>query len=537
MSLLPSNYVNILARLKVKIRNSRFKALLAANSELLAIYWEIGNTILQQQKKEGWGTKIIDRLASDLHLEFPDFKGLSSRNLKYMRAFAEAYPQFKIVQQPVALNKNSKSKKSVIVQQLVAQLPWGHHLAIITKVKSAEERFFYIEKCIENNWSRSVLSAQIDSKLIKRIGAAHTNFSQTLPAPIADLAKDVVKNPYLFDFISMGEKMQERDLENALISHLKEFMLELGKGFAYVGNQKNIVVGGDDFFLDLLFYNYHLHCFVVFELKVGEFKSEYTGKLNFYINTINEQLKGEKDAPTIGVLLCKTPNETVIKYSLQNIKAPIGVSDYILSTALPKNLKTELPSIKELEAEIEREIEEIKKPVEKKYDRLKELIGELKQPKGKEKRSAKTCEKVFQKVLLPLRDELKKNLALISKEFIGMEMMLWTDGHGHNKDIEAFAFLKKHKEFNEYKIDIKLKGFKPAGTKAFDIWKCVSIKLNNYNYTVGIDNHNPQNILTENLYHDSIDKNKLTEIAEGFIEAIIDDITLQLELIKKRKDG
>lgn len=557
MSLLHPDYINILNALKKKIRQARTKAAITVNVELLKLYWEIGTIVSAQEKTKGWGAKVVVQLSKDLSTEFPDMKGFSQRNLRYMRDFALAYPELgnadiasilqgtpaksqlidnkrvKILQQAAAKSKNAQNQGAVILQQAVAKLPWGHHIVILTKVKSSEERKFYIHKCIENNWSRDILTVQIDSGLHKRVGTSINNFGNTLPAYHSDLANATIKNPYVFDFLSMGEKIQERDFEKALIKHLKEFMLELGKGFSYVGNQKNINVQGDDYFLDLLFYNYHLHCFVVFELKVGDFKPEYAGKLNFYVNTINEQLKGEQDKPTIGVLLCKTPNETVIKYSLQTIKAPIGVADYTLANALPKQLKAEMPTVEELEAEIEKEMAELKKPVDKKFDRLKELISGLKQPKVKEKRSPKTSERIFSKVVLPLRDEMKKVLAKISKEFSATEIMVWTDNQGHRTDAEAQAHVKKYKEFNEYRIEIRLRGFKPAGTKAFDIWKDLRITTNSYNYTIALDRHQPQNNLLEKLYHELPEKEEFEDVIEKCTENILDDITQQVERIQK----
>jgi predicted nuclease of restriction endonuclease-like (RecB) superfamily len=355
MSQIEPEYIHILNSLREKIRLARIKATIAVNVELLKLYWEIGNTILKLQKEEGWGAKIIDKLAIDLKMEFSDFKGLSVRNLKYMRAFAKAYPA--IVQPAVAQLDSSLSM--AFVQPLVAQIPWTHHTIILDKVKTSAERLFYVEKTMQNGWSKSILSLQIDSNLYKRQGNAITNFDKRLPAPLSDLANETLKNPYIFDFLGYSEELKERELEKALMQHLKKFMLELGRGFAFVGNQKNINVQGDDYFLDMLFYNYHLHCFVVFELKVGNFKPEFAGKLNFYVNTVNEQIKSLEDKPTIGVLLCKTPNETVIKYALKGIESPIGVADYELSQALPKQLKGEIPSIEELEAEIEKEYKEL----------------------------------------------------------------------------------------------------------------------------------------------------------------------------------
>lgn len=347
------NYHIILNGLKDKIRVSRQRAVLAVNTGLLMIYWEIGNTILQQQKQEGWGTKVIAKLAADLRSEFPEMKGLSDRNFRYMRTFAEAYPQFG--QQLVAQLQSEESQHVIIRQQPVAQLSWGHITVLLDKIKSPEEREFYSKKTVQNGWGRNILLQQIESQLYQRQGNAITNFENTLPWPQSDLAREILKNPYVLDFVDIQEQMKERDLEKALIQHIKKFMLELGRGFAYVGNQYNLRVEEDEYFLDLLFFNYHLNCFVVFELKVSEFKPEFAGRLNFYINTVDAQIKASQHKPTIGVLLCKTPNKTVVKYALKGIEGPIGVAEYELTSSLPKQLRSEIPTIEELEKEIEKE--------------------------------------------------------------------------------------------------------------------------------------------------------------------------------------
>ncbi|NTW32917.1 MAG: DUF1016 domain-containing protein [Bacteroidetes bacterium] len=391
-------YFEILNNLKEKIRQARIKAIYTANTQLLVMYWEIGNAILQQQQAYGWGAKIVDRFSVDLKTEFPDFKGLSVRNLKYMRSFAEAYPDFYTIVQPHAAqlqstnNQSNEFKQEIIaqtksihniafVQQLAAQLPWGHHQLLLDKVKNYQQRLFYMQNCVENSWSRNILASQIENELIKRQGKAISNFKDILPALDSDLVRETFKNPYVFDFLMLGEEAKEREVERALMQHLKKFMLELGKGFAYVGNQFNIEVKNDEYFLDLLFYNYHLHRFVVFELKVGNFKPEYAGKLNFYINTVDGQIKNIKDDGTIGILLCKTPNELVIRYSLQGIKTPICVSEYYLKKGLPKVLKTELPSIEELEAEINNEYKGLKSSAKKKLGSIKRKITSNKKRK------------------------------------------------------------------------------------------------------------------------------------------------------------
>ncbi|MCX6318642.1 MAG: PDDEXK nuclease domain-containing protein [Bacteroidetes bacterium] len=352
------NYLHTLSELKEKIRRSQHQTLLTVNRELLRVYWEIGKAILSHQHAKGWGANVIERLADDLKAEFPSIKGISVRNLRYMKSFALAWPDFVILQPVVAELQNIDKQPIGKNLSLLEQIPWAHHIIILSKVKTMAERIFYIRETIKNEWSKSILSLQIDNQLYQRQGQAITNFEITLPATQSDLAKETLKNPYLFDFLGIEKEMHEQGLERALISHIKKFMLELGRGFAYVGNQFNLVVEDDEFFLDLLFYNYHLHCFVVFELKAGDFKPEYTGKLNFYINAVDEKMKGEKDAPTIGVLLCKTPNETVIKYALQGIHTPMGIAGYEFTNALPGTLKSEMPTVEELEAELEKETRE-----------------------------------------------------------------------------------------------------------------------------------------------------------------------------------
>ncbi len=359
-------YFQILEDLKNKIIQTRQRMVHSVNVQMLIMYWDIGNTIDGMEQEQKWGAKIVQKLSRDLYTSFPDMKGISLRNLRYMRDFSLAYPDFKdgfsMLQQAAATFQDANNQSDTILQQPAAKLPgttyvlhpaanipWTHNQVVLDKVKTTEERIFYLVKCAQNGWSRNVLAVQIETKLHLRQGKALTNFDNTLPSPLSDLARETLKNPYLLDFLDLQEDIQERDLEQGLLKHLKKFLLELGRGFAYVGNQFNIKVEDDDFFLDLLFYNYHLHCFVIFELKIGDFKPEYAGKLNFYINTINNQVKGEADHATIGVLLCKTPNETVVKYSLQNILAPLGVAEYKLSTHLPKTLKNEIPSVKELE--------------------------------------------------------------------------------------------------------------------------------------------------------------------------------------------
>lgn len=327
-------YETFLIDLKDRIRTARTRASLAVNKELVLLYWEIGRDILDRQQREGWGTKVIERLAQDLRREFPEMKGLSSRNMKYMRTFAEAWPE------------------KEFVQQVVAQLPWGHNVRLLDRVKEPQERKWYAGRVIEHGWSRPVLVHQIESRLYHRQGKAVTNFKETLPPVQSDLAHEMLKDPYIFDFLSIGEEAHERDLERELVKHITNFLLELGAGFSFVGKQFHLEVGGEDFYLDLLFYHLKLRCYVVVELKTGPFRPEYAGKLNFYLSAVDDMLRHGSDAPSIGLILCKDKNRLIAEYALRDIAKPVGVSEYRLVEAIPEELKGSLPTIEELEAEL-----------------------------------------------------------------------------------------------------------------------------------------------------------------------------------------
>lgn len=545
-----TNYISILNSLKEKIRQARYNASVVVNVALLKLYWEIGNTILEQQKLEGWGTKVIDRLAIDLRVEFSDFKGLSVRNLKYMRAFAEAYPEFGFVQTPSAQLKNTDIQPVEIVQTLSAQLPWSHHQLLLDKIKDIQERLFYIQKSIENGWSRNILAEQISTKLYERQGKAITNFITTLPQIQSDLAQQTLKNPYVFDFLSYGEEIKELELERGLIQHLKKFMLELGKGFAYVGNQKNITVENDEFFLDLLFYNYNMHCFVVFELKIGDFKPEYAGKLNFYVNTVNDQYRGIDDKRTIGVLLCKTPNETVVRYSLQGIESPIGVADYKLIQSLPKQIKSEIPSIEELEAEIDKSYEELKSPTEKRFDSLKQKIEELKKEEIKTPATLPILYDLFDKSILPLYIKLLEKLKMFDEMFVAANYH-WAGPQynsprlednkplvtGSITDLNVWADYWKDEKFiianTEHNFHYRFHGFKKAGTDPFDISFQLNYYVNTYWYGFSLINFNKSWPFLKKLYHEQLTPKDIEQICATVNDHLMDSIENSLEWIKK----
>ncbi|WP_132051565.1 PDDEXK nuclease domain-containing protein [Pseudocnuella soli] len=356
----PANYNEFVAQLKAEIQSARLEATLTANVHLLVLYWKMGKAIADREGSVGWGGKVVEQLASDLRSEFPDMKGISSRNLRYMREFANAYPLFlqpavgahrkdgnKILQVPLA--KLSDAQK---VQDPLAKITWYHHITLLDKVKDPEERLFYITETAVHGWSRNVLVHQIESGLYRRKGNAVTNFATTLPQPQSDLAKELMKDPYKFDFLSLGEAYKEKDLENALVEHITKFLLELGAGFSYVGRQYHLEVGGEDFYIDLLFYHLKLRCFVVIELKTGKFIPEYASKLNFYLNVVDDNLRHPTDGPSIGILICKERNKVIAEYALRGINRPIGVSEYELTENIPPSLKGKLPTVKEIEAEL-----------------------------------------------------------------------------------------------------------------------------------------------------------------------------------------
>ena len=330
-----ADYQRLLDDIKTRIRIAQVRAGLAVNRELVLLYWSIGREILSRQEREGWGAKVIDSLARDLHQSFPEMKGLSPRNLKYMRAFAEAWPE------------------EPIVQQVVAQIPWGHNVRLLDYVKSSEERLWYAQQTITNSWSRNVLILQIESGLHRRQGKAISNFEAALPKPQSDLAQQLLKDPYNFDFLTLDKDARERDIERGLLDHLRQFLLELGSGFAFVGSQVPLEVGGEDYRLDLLFYHLKLRVFIVAEVKAGPFRPEDVSKMNFYLSAVDDLLRHPSDQPSIGLILCRSKEGIVVEYALRDIGKPMGIAEFRLTESLPISLKSTLPSIEELESELD----------------------------------------------------------------------------------------------------------------------------------------------------------------------------------------
>jgi predicted nuclease of restriction endonuclease-like (RecB) superfamily len=324
-------YSEVLESLKDQIISARIRASFAVNTSLIELYWHLGTEILSRQEQKGWGAKVIEQLAKDLTNSFPEMKGLTRRNLLFMRQFASEYRDF------------------AMVKQLVSQLPWGHNIMLMQRIKDSDERHFYAEKTIENGWSRAVLEHQIESRLFQRQGRALQNFDRTLPAADSDLAKQLFKDPYQFDFLGLAESADERMLEQSLLEKIENFLLELGSGFAFLGSQYHLEVGGQDYYLDLLFYHVKLRSYIVIELKVEEFKPEFAGKMSFYLSAVDDLLREPEDRASIGLILCKSKNNVIVEYALRDSSKPMGVAVYAVRSALPPELRDALPDLQELE--------------------------------------------------------------------------------------------------------------------------------------------------------------------------------------------
>jgi predicted nuclease of restriction endonuclease-like (RecB) superfamily len=380
------DFALLLSEVKQRIQLAQTQAVLAVNAELVRLYWDIGRIIDARQKAEGWGAAVIPRLAAELKNELPELKGFSERNIGRMIAFYRDYPvPSSILPQAVAKSVPSQASQGAssavslaekmpqpvakISASLLWAVPWAHHVVLMEKVPDMAARRWYMEQTLANGWSRNVLSLQIEAGAHERHGKARSNFALTLPLHQSDLVQQTLKDPYIFDFLTLTEPFQERDLETGLVRHLEKFLLELGQGFAFVGRQFKVEVGDEDFYIDLLFYHLRLRAFVVIELKKGKFKPEYAGKLNFYCNVVNERLKHPTDQPTIGLILCQERSRLLAEYSFAGIDKPIGISTYELTRALPKDLRSALPTVEQIEAELAQVVKQ--KPGRKSRDRKK----------------------------------------------------------------------------------------------------------------------------------------------------------------------
>lgn len=360
-----TEYKSWLLGLKQRFRQAQLKAAVSVNSALLEFYWELGAAIVEKQKIVAWGSGFLKQLSIDLRTEFPDVDGFSQRNLEHIRRwYLFYYAKISIAKQPASqlkVSERSAKKHSpdpqfdAALKEIVTelfQIPWWHNVVIVQKCQNIDKALFYVQRTIANGWSRAVLIHQIESGLYERSGKAINNFARTLPETQSELAHELIKDPYVFDFLTFSEDYHEKKLEKALIDHIAHFLVELGAGFAYMGRQIPIKVGQKDFYIDLLFYHVKMHCYVVVELKTVDFEPEFAGKLNFYLKAVEMQIKSDRDEPTIGILLCKGKDKVVVEYALSDISKPMGVSEYQLTQSLPDELKSSLPSIEAFEAEL-----------------------------------------------------------------------------------------------------------------------------------------------------------------------------------------
>jgi predicted nuclease of restriction endonuclease-like (RecB) superfamily len=481
-----SNYQDFFLRLKGQIQTARVKVILSANRQMLELYWWIGNAILNQQNIEGWGSKVISKLSLDLKDAFPDLKGISERNLKYMRAFAVAYPEFvqaALAQIPKPEHENIENR---FVQAKLAQITWYHHITLLDKIKDEKLRYFYIEKTIENGWSRDVMVNQIENGLHLRQGKLQHNFSNTLPAVKSDLARELFKDPYKFDFLQLTQEANERDLEDALINNIYKFLLEMGKGFAFMGRQVHLEKGGQDYYLDLLFYHTKLHSHVILELKIGDFKPEHAGKMNFYLSAFDDDYRTAEDGPTIGIILCKSKNKVTAEYALRDVNKPMGIAEYNLTAAIPADLKAELPSIEDLEIELEKELEIPKSAIDEKLEQLNKLVHGLGQQEIKEAQSIALTRTLFNETIFELKNRVSILLEPVLKMFNDVVMGYSINSRSSylgSTDLEAD--LLSGNNVHELGLSISLNGFKKAGIKSFNINSELKFFLEKYKYQIG----------------------------------------------------
>jgi predicted nuclease of restriction endonuclease-like (RecB) superfamily len=354
--------------IKTRVQTARIRAGLAVNRELVLLYWDIGRMVSERQSAEGWGVSVIDRLSRDIQHDFPELQGFSARNIIRMKSFYLAYSNGFVISPPVVAKLEAGIWPQAVAKldeeadcPPILQLPWAHNILLIEKVKDLEKRLWYMRKAIEHGWSRNVLALHIDQQDYERKGLAVTNFRATLPSPQSDLAQELLKDPYIFDFLGIAADAREKEVENALLVHLRDFLLELGGGFAFVGNQVRLDIDDEDYYIDLLFYHLKLRCYFVIDLKTRPFAAEDAGKMNFYLNAVDDLLRHPDDQPSIGLVLCREKegsNKMLLEYALRGLQKPVGVSAYQLTRALPDNLKPSLPTVEEIEIEIAEKVEE-----------------------------------------------------------------------------------------------------------------------------------------------------------------------------------
>jgi predicted nuclease of restriction endonuclease-like (RecB) superfamily len=536
-----SEYQQWLEELKTTIRNSQLKTALKINAELLSLYWELGEAITKKQAQAEWGDKIISQLSRDLTAEFK-IQGFSVTNLKYIRRWYQFYAQ-KGQHAVDQLLKSNPSLISEIGQQRVDQMPekvpqvllgtilglipWGHHIQIFTKCQSIEEALFYVLQTVAHNWKRSVLIHWIDNGMFHRKGKSLNNFPLTLPQPQSELANELIKNPLYLEFLNLNEEATERDLENAILANIKKFLLELGAGFAFCGQQYHMQVGENDYYIDLLFYHTRLHCYFVVELKVVEFEPEQAGKLEFYITAIDEQLKQAGDNPTIGLLLCKFADKVIVEYSLKTKGKPIGVTEY--KHAIPKEWENKLPDVEALKNELEKEIIIPPKPVDEKLGRLKEIVARINVAPADVQKNREITMQIYTNIVQPLIKLIDEKLSPIKLLFNNFRFsLMFNQKLGFESTSDFESFFDKEKDIWVIGIDYTLEGFKSAGTKVFDLWKRLFFNLSKFKYGIGPEQGSNWE---EWVYRKLLNADEMETISDRFIEIILDEITYKAEML------
>jgi predicted nuclease of restriction endonuclease-like (RecB) superfamily len=530
-----NSYLLILQELKEKIRQSRIRAVVALNNELLQLYWEIGDAVNSQQKVQQWGSKVIERLVADLKLEFEDMKGLSPRNLRYMRDFAKAYPSFPIWQQSVAKLENVDNELLVILQQAVAKLPWGHNCVLLDKAGSVEKRTFYATKAVENGWTRDMLLNQIENRLYETQKLATTdsalsnNFSKALPAYDSELALQLFRDPYNLDFIRMTEKAKEKDLEDALMQNVIKLLLTLGDGFALMDRQKRFTLGNKEFIIDLLFYHTRLRRHVVVELKIGDFKAEYVSKMNLYLGIVDDQLRGEFDEPSIGLILCKTKDKVVAEYALRDTNKPIGIAEYKLGKALPEDIKEELPTIKQIEERIDEELKNQSSSIEDRLKAIKNKLNNLHTEAIQKPVAPAVLSRIYKKGLLPLYKQLIRRLSEFSGEFHELSYKWWAldknaDSYKALEELWKENVLTTPRSIHELHFTYFLRGLKKAGTDNFSTSVDLVFVIDEYWYGFKILNYNNHQPFLKKLYHQNLEDSEINEVADQALNYVIDSI-------------
>lgn len=499
---------------------------------MLEVYWEIGKVIIDQELIEGWGGKTVDVLARDLKTEFPSIKGFSPRNLRYMKSFYHSYSNKSILQAYLAKLQDPENEPNMILHTTLAKLSWYHHITILDKVKTIEERIFYIQETIQNGWSRDVMVHQIESNLYRRQGAIINNFNQTILPEQSELVQQIFKDPYKFDFVSLTKEAKERDLEDALTNQLTKFLLELGQWFSFMGRQYRVQLGNNEYFFDLLFYHTRLKRYIIIELKINEFKPEYKGKMEFYLNLADDQLKSTGDEASIGLILCKTKDGLIAEYALRESSKPIGIAEYNLSQALPEDIRGELPSIEELEAEIEREYKKAESPAKRKIEELKKKIALSNSEEIKTALTQSILKTLLQNKLKPLFEsliiELKEIDSLFFESTYSWQGILTCIYNPENLE-QGWGDEQLKSIVHQAYFYYNYKGFLKKGTDSFDLLFSIKVDITPFWYALTILGHNNQQPVIKKLYHEDISDNETIEISERTMEFITEEIHRRIE--------